>query len=78
MRLYCADTSSIHIVENLIFHERIKHNEVNCHLVCQKIISDKIIELQHVLSINQLVLTIPLGGLRIHSICDKLGMYVVA
>jgi len=40
---------------------------------------DKILELQHVSSINQLVdmFTKPLRGPRIQSICDKLGMYDV-
>jgi len=43
---------------------------VDCHLVRQKITEDKIIEFQHVFSINQLadMLTKPLGGHQIKTI----------
>jgi hypothetical protein len=30
--IYCDNHSSIQIAHNLVFHERIKHIEINCHL----------------------------------------------
>ena len=44
----------IYIAENLIFPERAKYIEVGCHPVRQKVTEDKIIELEHVSSINHL------------------------
>ena len=54
MKLYCDNTMAIYIAENLIFHERAKYIEVGCHPVRQKVTEDKIIELEHVSSINHL------------------------
>lgn len=31
--LYVDNTSTIQIASNLVFHERMKHNEVDCHFI---------------------------------------------
>lgn len=52
MRLYCDNRLTIYIVQNSIFHEMMKHIEVDCYVVRGKY-NDGIIEPRHVvLSIN--------------------------
>ena len=36
MRLYCDNTKATHIVENPIFHEHIKHIEVECNVFIKR------------------------------------------
>jgi len=78
MRLYGDNKATIHIAENDVFHEKIKHIEVDRHIV-RKNIEDKIVVAKHVSSGHQLadLLTKSLGKIRVDFICNKLGMYDV-
>lgn len=42
MTLICKNQAVLHIVSILVFHDRTKHSEINCHFIREKIISGDI------------------------------------
>lgn len=46
--LYCDNNSTIHLVENSIFHKQTKHIEIDCRVVSEKILAGIV----HLLPVN--------------------------
>ncbi|RVW29881.1 Retrovirus-related Pol polyprotein from transposon RE1 [Vitis vinifera] len=76
MKLICDNQAPLHIASNPVFHERIKHIEVDCHFIREKIALG-CVATSFVNSNDQLadIFTKSLRGPRIKYICNKLGAY---
>ena len=74
MHIYCDNQSAIYIVQNPIFHERIKHIEVDRHFV-RDAWTKKVIIFQFIPS-KQLadLLTKATSPQVFSNLCNKLGM----
>lgn len=37
--MHCDNQETIHIASNLVFHKCMKHIEIDCHFVCEKVLA---------------------------------------
>lgn len=75
MTVYCDNQSALYIVENLVYHERTKHIELDCHFV-RECVQSKLLLLLYISTSMQVadVLTKPLGHALFHHHVRKLGV----
>ena len=74
-KFWCDNQVVMHITFNPVFHEHIKHIEIDYHFVCKKI-QLGLISIECVNTREQLrdIFTKPLNGDRVSYLCNKLDM----
>ena len=75
--LGCDNQSALQIAQNLVLHQRIKHNEIDCHFTREKVLQG-VLQLRYIPTHEQLadVLTKIIPSTKLQPLLSKRGMFL--